>query len=83
LFNDLRGRLRDPFLTTYESGIGGHANEKVKHSLIELLLIGIHCAAMTSKRYFPKSYDSRIAGTNRWTGSCCTEHQRSYAAKTR
>ena len=35
-----------------------------KHSRIELLTSSIHGTAMTSKRYLPQDYVSRIVGTN-------------------
>jgi hypothetical protein len=52
LFNDLRGRLRDPFLTSHEKRLSAvMRSEPAKHSLIDLPLIGIHRAAMCSQRY--------------------------------
>jgi hypothetical protein len=42
----------------------------VKHSLIELLLIGIHCAAMTSKRHLPADTSGVILAQGKALNLC-------------
>jgi hypothetical protein len=45
--------------------------KQAKHSRVELLTSSIHRTAVTSKRYLPQNYVSRIVVANPFSMRCC------------